>query len=90
MFIIRSIVCIPVLARPLLTSVWRERISRILSIENCHYTVFIQPDLLASFSFGLEPNQAIKTLIRANQIREYSCLLILNFFFLVCLLWVIL
>ncbi len=70
-----------VLARPLLTAVWKDRISRILSIENRHYTVFIQVDLLASFSFGPVPNQVVKTLIRANQRREYSSIFVLVFLY---------
>uniref|UniRef100_A0A2N9GNN4 Uncharacterized protein n=1 Tax=Fagus sylvatica TaxID=28930 RepID=A0A2N9GNN4_FAGSY len=41
-----------VLDRPLLNSVWKERISRILDIKDRSYSIFIEPDLLASFSFG--------------------------------------
>jgi hypothetical protein len=47
--------CLVVLDRPLLNSVWKERISRILDIEDRRYNIFIKPDLLASFSFGPEP-----------------------------------
>ncbi len=48
--------CLVVLDRPLLNSVWKERISRILDIEDRRYSIFIEPNLLASFSFGLAPN----------------------------------
>ena len=56
-----------VLDRPLLNSVWKERISRVLEIEDRCYSIFIEPDLLASFSFRLAPNAAVKALIRANK-----------------------
>uniref|UniRef100_A0A2N9HMU9 Uncharacterized protein n=1 Tax=Fagus sylvatica TaxID=28930 RepID=A0A2N9HMU9_FAGSY len=56
-----------VLDRPLLNSVWKERISRILDIEDRRCSVFLEPDLFASFSFGLEPNTAFKALLRANK-----------------------
>jgi hypothetical protein len=56
-----------VLDRPLLNSVWKERISRILDIEDRRYTIFIEPDLLASFYFGPVPNTAVKALLKANK-----------------------
>ena len=62
--------CLAVLDRPLLNSVWKKKISRILDIEDRRYDIFIEPDLLASFSFGPEPNTAIKALLHANQKRE--------------------
>uniref|UniRef100_A0A2N9FX99 Uncharacterized protein n=1 Tax=Fagus sylvatica TaxID=28930 RepID=A0A2N9FX99_FAGSY len=62
----------PVLDRPLLNSVWKERISRVLEIEDCHYSIFIEPDLLASFSFGLVPDAAVKALTRANKKRAIT------------------
>ena len=58
------------LDHPLLNSVWKERISRVLEIEDRRYSIFIEPDLLASFSFGLAPNAAVKALIRANKKRK--------------------
>uniref|UniRef100_A0A2N9H2D6 Uncharacterized protein n=1 Tax=Fagus sylvatica TaxID=28930 RepID=A0A2N9H2D6_FAGSY len=45
-----------VLDRPLLNSVWKERISRILDIKDHRYGIFIEPDFLASFFFGPAPN----------------------------------
>ena len=49
---------------------WKERISRILDIEDRRCGIFIEPDLLASFSFGPKPNTAVKALLRANKKRE--------------------
>uniref|UniRef100_A0A2N9H7K7 Uncharacterized protein n=1 Tax=Fagus sylvatica TaxID=28930 RepID=A0A2N9H7K7_FAGSY len=40
------------LDRPLLNSVWQERIWRILEIEDRRYNIFIEPDFLATFSLG--------------------------------------
>ncbi len=54
----------------LLSSVWKERISRILDIEDCRCSIFLELDLLASFSFGPEPNTAVKALLRANKKSE--------------------
>jgi hypothetical protein len=62
--------CLVVLDRPLLNSVWKERISRILDIKDRRYSIFIKPDLLASFSFGPAPNTAVKALLHANKKRE--------------------
>ena len=59
-----------VLDRPLLNSVWQERISRILDIEDRWYTIFIQPDLLATFSLGPIPSSSVKALVKANKKRE--------------------
>ena len=56
--------------RPLLSPVWMDRILRILGIENCHYTAFIQPDLLASCYFGPKLNKTVQSLVRANQRRK--------------------
>ena len=58
--------------RPLLNSVWQERISRILDIEDRRYSIFIEPDLLATFSLGPVPSSAVKALVRANKKREFS------------------
>ena len=60
------------LDRPLLDSVWNERISRILDIEDHRYIIFIKPDLLASFSFGSVPNTAVKALLKANKKHKSS------------------
>ena len=62
--------CLVVLDHPLLNSVWKERISRIFDIEDCYYSIFIEPHLLASFSFGSEPNTIVKVLLRANKKHE--------------------
>jgi hypothetical protein len=70
-----------VLDRPLLNSVWQERISRILDIEDRRYTIFIEPDLLASFSLGPVPSSTVKALVKANKKRELFWSLILRFFF---------
>uniref|UniRef100_A0A2N9GGL5 Transposase (putative) gypsy type domain-containing protein n=1 Tax=Fagus sylvatica TaxID=28930 RepID=A0A2N9GGL5_FAGSY len=58
-----------VLDRPLLDPVWKERISRILDIQDRRYTIFIEPDLLASFSFGPIPSSTVKALLKANRKR---------------------
>uniref|UniRef100_A0A2N9G3V7 Transposase (putative) gypsy type domain-containing protein n=1 Tax=Fagus sylvatica TaxID=28930 RepID=A0A2N9G3V7_FAGSY len=57
------------LDRPLLNSVWQERISRILDIEDRRYSIFIEPDLLATFSLGPVPSLSVKALVRANKKR---------------------
>uniref|UniRef100_A0A2N9EXQ6 Uncharacterized protein n=1 Tax=Fagus sylvatica TaxID=28930 RepID=A0A2N9EXQ6_FAGSY len=57
------------LDRPLLNSVWKERISRILDIKDHRYGIFIEPDFLASFFFGPAPNTAVKALLKANKKR---------------------
>uniref|UniRef100_A0A2N9FI21 Transposase (putative) gypsy type domain-containing protein n=1 Tax=Fagus sylvatica TaxID=28930 RepID=A0A2N9FI21_FAGSY len=58
-----------VLDRPLLNSVWQQRILRILDIEDRRYNVYIEPDLLATFSLGPVPNSTVKALVRANKKR---------------------
>uniref|UniRef100_A0A2N9FG40 Uncharacterized protein n=1 Tax=Fagus sylvatica TaxID=28930 RepID=A0A2N9FG40_FAGSY len=59
-----------VLDRPLLNSGWKERISRILDIEDRRYNIFIELNLLASFSFGLAPNCYEPTKnVRANTMK---------------------
>jgi hypothetical protein len=60
------------LDRPLLNSVWQERISRILDIEDRRYNVFIEPDLLATFSLGPVPSSSVKALQRTNKKRGFS------------------
>ena len=62
--------CFVVLDRPLLNSVWQQRILRILDIEDRRYNVFIEPDLLATFSLGPVPNSTVKALVRAIKKRE--------------------
>uniref|UniRef100_A0A2N9EDI3 Transposase (putative) gypsy type domain-containing protein n=1 Tax=Fagus sylvatica TaxID=28930 RepID=A0A2N9EDI3_FAGSY len=50
-------------------SVWQERILRILDIEDRRYDIFIEPDLLATFSLGPVPSSSVKALVRANKKR---------------------
>uniref|UniRef100_A0A2N9GTT6 Transposase (putative) gypsy type domain-containing protein n=1 Tax=Fagus sylvatica TaxID=28930 RepID=A0A2N9GTT6_FAGSY len=57
------------LDRPLLNSVWQERIWRILEIEDRRYNIFIEPDLLATFSLGPVPNSSVRALVKANKKR---------------------
>ena len=64
------LVLIAALDRPLLNSVWQGRISRILDIEDRRYNIFIEPDLLATFSLGPVPSSSVKALLRANKKRE--------------------
>uniref|UniRef100_A0A2N9EEI0 Transposase (putative) gypsy type domain-containing protein n=1 Tax=Fagus sylvatica TaxID=28930 RepID=A0A2N9EEI0_FAGSY len=64
----RDFVGVP-LDRPLLNSVWQERILRILDIEDRRYGIFIEPDLLATFSLGPIPSSSVKALVRANKKR---------------------
>uniref|UniRef100_A0A2N9FXC3 Transposase (putative) gypsy type domain-containing protein n=1 Tax=Fagus sylvatica TaxID=28930 RepID=A0A2N9FXC3_FAGSY len=52
-----------------LNSVWQERISRILDIEDRRYNIYIEPDLLATFSLGPVPSSSVKALLRANKKR---------------------
>uniref|UniRef100_A0A2N9EMU3 Uncharacterized protein n=1 Tax=Fagus sylvatica TaxID=28930 RepID=A0A2N9EMU3_FAGSY len=46
-----------------------ERILRILDIEDRRYNIFIEPDLLATFSLGPVPSSSVKTLVKANKKR---------------------
>uniref|UniRef100_A0A2N9GNP9 Transposase (putative) gypsy type domain-containing protein n=1 Tax=Fagus sylvatica TaxID=28930 RepID=A0A2N9GNP9_FAGSY len=55
------------LDRPLLNSVWQERILRILDIEDRRYNIFIEPDLLATFSLGPVPSSSVRALVKANK-----------------------
>ena len=64
------LVLVAALDRPLLNSVWQGRISRILDIEDRRYNIFIEPDLLATFSLGPVPSSSVKALLRANKKRE--------------------
>uniref|UniRef100_A0A2N9HN00 Transposase (putative) gypsy type domain-containing protein n=1 Tax=Fagus sylvatica TaxID=28930 RepID=A0A2N9HN00_FAGSY len=57
------------LDRPLLNSVWQERIWRILEIEDRRYNIFIEPDLLATFSLGPVPSSSVRALVKANKKR---------------------
>uniref|UniRef100_A0A2N9IBG5 Transposase (putative) gypsy type domain-containing protein n=1 Tax=Fagus sylvatica TaxID=28930 RepID=A0A2N9IBG5_FAGSY len=57
------------LDRPLLNSVWQERILRILDIEDRRYNIFIEPDLLATFSLGPVPSSSVRALVKANKKR---------------------
>ena len=59
-----------VLDRPLLNSVWQQRILKILDIEDRRYNIYIEPDLLATFSLGPVPSSMVKALARANKKRE--------------------
>jgi hypothetical protein len=71
-----------VLDRPLLNSVWQERISRILDIEDRRYTIFIEPDLFATFSLGPVPSSSVKALVKANRKRELRRHLLSSFYLL--------
>ena len=64
--------CFAALDRPLLNSVWQERISSILDIEDRRYNIFTEPDLLATFSLGPVPSSLVKALERANKKRGFS------------------
>uniref|UniRef100_A0A2N9I6G8 Transposase (putative) gypsy type domain-containing protein n=1 Tax=Fagus sylvatica TaxID=28930 RepID=A0A2N9I6G8_FAGSY len=57
------------LNRPLLNSVWQERIWKILDIEDRRYNIFIEPDLLATFSLGPVPSSSVRALVKANKKR---------------------
>jgi hypothetical protein len=61
------------LNRPLLNSVWQERIWRILDIEDRRYNIFIEPDLLATFSLGHVPSSSVRALVKANKKRKSLC-----------------
>jgi hypothetical protein len=61
------------LDRPLLNSVWQERIWRILEIEDRRYNIFIEPDLLATFSLGPVPSSSVRALVKANKKRKSLC-----------------
>uniref|UniRef100_A0A2N9FRQ1 Transposase (putative) gypsy type domain-containing protein n=1 Tax=Fagus sylvatica TaxID=28930 RepID=A0A2N9FRQ1_FAGSY len=57
------------LDRPLLNSVWQERIWRILEIEDRRYNIFIEPDLLATFSLGPVPSSFGINTMKLNKSR---------------------
>ena len=61
------------LDRLLLSSAWQQKILKVLDIEDRQYNIFIEPDLLASFSLGPVPSSTVKALVRANKKRELSC-----------------
>uniref|UniRef100_A0A2N9JA57 Uncharacterized protein n=1 Tax=Fagus sylvatica TaxID=28930 RepID=A0A2N9JA57_FAGSY len=46
-----------------------ERILRILDIEDRRYNIFIEPDLLATFSLGPVPSSSVRALVKANKKR---------------------
>uniref|UniRef100_A0A2N9J5W0 Uncharacterized protein n=1 Tax=Fagus sylvatica TaxID=28930 RepID=A0A2N9J5W0_FAGSY len=46
-----------------------ERILRILDIEDHLYNIFIEPDLLATFSLGPVPSSSVRALVKANKKR---------------------
>uniref|UniRef100_A0A2N9F5M2 Transposase (putative) gypsy type domain-containing protein n=1 Tax=Fagus sylvatica TaxID=28930 RepID=A0A2N9F5M2_FAGSY len=46
-----------------------ERIWRILDIEDRRYNIFIEPDLLATFSLGPVPSSSVRALVKANKKR---------------------
>jgi hypothetical protein len=75
--------CLVALDRPLLNSVWQERILRILDIKDRRYNIFIEPDLLATFLLGPVPSSSVKALVKANKKRELfcQCLSMIFFFF---------
>uniref|UniRef100_A0A2N9J0S8 Transposase (putative) gypsy type domain-containing protein n=1 Tax=Fagus sylvatica TaxID=28930 RepID=A0A2N9J0S8_FAGSY len=50
------------LDRPLPNSVWQERILKILDIEDRRYNIFIEPDLLVTFSLRPVPSSSVKAL----------------------------
>ena len=64
--------CFVALDRPLLNTVWQERISSILDIEDRRYNIFTEPDLLATFSLGPVPSYTVKALEIANKKRKFS------------------
>uniref|UniRef100_A0A2N9H2L5 Transposase (putative) gypsy type domain-containing protein n=1 Tax=Fagus sylvatica TaxID=28930 RepID=A0A2N9H2L5_FAGSY len=62
-----------VLDRPLLDSAWQQRILRILDIEDRRYNIFIEPDLLASFSLGINTMKLNKSRLKQMaQSREVA------------------
>ena len=65
-------ICV-VLDRLLLSSAWQQKILKVLDIEDRRYNIFIELDLLASFSLGPVPSSTVKALARANKKRELSC-----------------
>ena len=76
--------CFAALDRPLLNSVWQERILRILDIEDRRYNIFIEPDLLTTFSLGLVPSSSIRALVKANKKRKLLCQSLSTGFVLFC------
>jgi hypothetical protein len=69
--VICSFCVLAALDRPLLNSVWQERILRILDIEDRRYNIFIEPDLLATFSLGPVPSSSVRALVKANKKRKF-------------------
>jgi hypothetical protein len=68
---------------------------RILDIEDRRYNIFIEPDLLATFSLGPVPSSSVRALVKANKKRKLLCqclsmifLFFYFFFIFVCLLLV--
>jgi hypothetical protein len=85
--VICSVCVLAALDRPLLNSVWQERILRILDIEDRRYNIFIEPDLLATFSLGPVPSSSVRALVKANKkckfvvpVLEYDFLILFILF----------
>jgi hypothetical protein len=61
-----------VVRRPKLNQEGQNKVLRALHYKDHHYTKFIQPDLLALYSFGPEPSQDVLSHDLTNQRSEYS------------------
>jgi hypothetical protein len=63
---------IAVLKRPKLNQDGLNRVLRALHHKDHHYTNFIQPEVLALYSFGPEPNETVLSIHETNQKSKYS------------------
>jgi hypothetical protein len=55
------------LKRPKLNQDRVNRVLRALYHKDHHYTNFVQPEVLALYSFGSEPNETVLSLLETNQ-----------------------
>ena len=60
------------LKRPKLNQDGHNRVLRALHHKEHHFKHFIQPELLALYSFGPEPSEAVLSLQEINQKSEFS------------------
>ena len=61
-----------VLKRPKLNQDDHNRVLRVLHHREHHFKHFIRPELLALYSFGLEPSEAVLSLQEINQKSDFS------------------
>jgi hypothetical protein len=70
--LLTNVSCFTTLKRPKLNQDGLNRVLRVLHHREHHYTNFIQPEVLALYSFGPEPNETVLSLQETYQKSRYS------------------